>query len=144
MDAGPIDIVVLTDDPFHASYLATVLHLELPGLFRVRHAPRDRFGDDGGADLVLVQVEPGALREVHPIAHLAPAARRAPVIVVAHGIPDLLAVGRLIHDGADDVIDLAQLNTRGLAAAVLKAVRRRSRSPLAALGHAETAAAVAS
>ncbi|HUR25505.1 MAG TPA: hypothetical protein VM327_05775 [Candidatus Thermoplasmatota archaeon] len=143
MAGGFIDIVVLADEPFHASYLATALQLELPGRFRVRHAPRGEPTPAGAVDLVLVQVDPTAAAEAHPMAHLSPAAGRAPVIVAARGRLDLLLVGRLIQEGADDVIDLAQLNTRGLAAAILKAVRRRSRGEAAVPQWAPAAAAVA-
>jgi hypothetical protein len=123
----PLDILVLTDEPFHASYLASVLDLEAPGLFRVRHIGRGGAPSPAGADLVLVQgrFAPGDGRA--PFADRIAAARGAPVIVVSRGGMDLPALDRLMHEGADDVLDLGELNARGLAAAVLKAVRRRSR-----------------
>jgi len=130
----PLDIVVWTDEPFHASYLASVLDLEAPGLFRVRHVGRGEPPSVGRADLVLVQggaAPEGAAPEGArvPAAHRMAAAFGAPVIVVSRGGMDLRALDRLMHEGADDVLDLAQLNASGLAAAVLKAVRRRWRSP---------------
>src|SRR5688500_2046510 len=120
----PLDILVLTDEPFHASYLASVLDLEAPGLFRVRHVGRGGPPSPAGADLVLVQggVAPEDGRT--PFAGRI-AACGAPVIVVSRGGMDLPALDRLMDEGADDVLDLGELSARGLAAAVLNAVRRR-------------------
>lgn len=119
----PLDILVWTDEPFHASYLARVLDLEAPGLFQVRHVGRGEAASVAGADLVLVQGASEGARIT--FADRIAAARGAPVILVSRGTMDLLALDRLMHEGADDVLDLGELSARGLAAAVLKAVRRR-------------------
>ncbi|MHB1261766.1 MAG: hypothetical protein ACYC2H_08625 [Thermoplasmatota archaeon] len=123
----PLDILVLTDEPFQASYLASVLDLEAPGLFHVRHVGRGGPSLPSRADLVIVQggFAPGDGRD-----HLAgriSSTCGAPVIFVSRGRMDLPFLDRLMHEGADDVLDLGELSARGLAAAVLKAVRRRSR-----------------
>ena len=127
----PLDILVLTDEPFHASYLASVLDLEAPGLFRVRHVGRGGPASVAGADLVLVQGGLSSAGARLPFADRIAAAFGAfgaPVIVVSRGGMDLPALDRLMHEGADDVLDLGELSARGLAAAVLKAVCRRWRS----------------
>lgn len=127
MGARSLEILVLTDEPCHAAYLRTVLQLELPGCFEVRQADGQGARPCGHADLVLLLAKPGPTGEIGVLPALAEGAGRPPVIVVASGPLDLASVGRLIQDGADDVIDLARLTPRGLAGAVLKAVRRRRR-----------------
>ena len=122
-----IAILVVTDEPGHAAYLRAVLQLELPGRFEVWHAGRG-LPPPRSADLVLLLGEPGergSLDELHRFA----GEGRPPVIVVASSHLGLEALGSLIADGAEDVIDLARLTARGLAAAVLKAVRRHGRVP---------------
>lgn len=138
MVGAPIDIVVLTDEPFQASYLASILEMEMPGLFRVRHLSRQEAGGYGHADLVLMQGDVGSTLRWP---NLASTAKRAPVIVVARGAMDLSALDRLIHAGADDVLDIAQLNPRALAAAVLKTVRRSARNLAAKASYLGTSAA---
>lgn len=128
----PLDILVLTDEPFQASYLASVLDLEAPGLFHVRHVGRGGPAFPTRADLVIVQGGPMEADGRVPLADRIAAACGAPVIFVSRGGMDLPILDRLMHEGADDVLDLGELSARGLAAAVLKAVRRRSRSPLQA------------
>lgn len=137
MGAPPTEILVVTDDPCHAAYLKAVLQLEIPGRFEVRQASLAGLHSLAGADLVLLLAEPApaALAELPAMAQ---GAGRPPVIVVAGGPLDLESVGRLILDGADDVIDMARLTPRALAAAVLKAVRRRTREPAFA-GHVAAA-----
>lgn len=126
----PLDILVLTDEPFQASYLASVLDLEAPGLFRVRHVARAGSPSSAGADLVIVQGGPsmGESPVKGPFAAGLSTPHDAPVIFVSRGVMDLTFLDRLMHEGIDDVLDLGELSARGLAAAVLKAVRRRSRA----------------
>ncbi|HJQ93544.1 MAG TPA: hypothetical protein VJ874_04580 [Candidatus Thermoplasmatota archaeon] len=123
----PLDILVLTDEPFHASYLASVLDLEAPGLFRVRHGGTP---SRGRADLVIVQGGFSPADGRAPFAGRIAAACGAPVILVSRGGMDLPVLDRLMHEGADDVLDLGELSARGLAAAMLKAVCRRSRNAI--------------
>ena len=127
-----LEILVLTDEPDHATYLSAVLQLELPGRFHVRQASGDGARPGAAADLVLLLSEPGPTGDLGVLHGLAQGTGRPPVIVVARGPIDLDSLGRLILDGAEDVIDMTRLTPRGLAAAVLKAVRRRRREPVLA------------
>jgi len=123
----PLDLLILIDEPFHASYLASVLDLEAPGMFRVRRATPGEPAAPAAADLVLVQegFAPGDARA--SLAGRMAAAAGAPIIVVVRGGLDLPSLDRFMHEGADDVLDLGALSAWELAAAVLKAVRRRGR-----------------
>jgi hypothetical protein len=140
MAGFPLKIAVYTDEPYHASYLESVLRMELPGQFRVHQWGLKDVGAEaatpgaGAADLVVLQADPGAVGNVHALGKLARQAKRPPILVFARGMLELSTLERLIFDGADDVLDLAQLNTRALAAAVIKAVRRHARAFRAAAG----------
>lgn len=127
MGVPPLRVAVLSAEPYHAAYLANVLRMELPGLFNVRHVQANAEREAEDADLVFLEATPSSLASNKPLALFGQTPRRVPVIVLARGLLELSVLERLIFDGAEDVLDLAQLNTRALAAAVLKAIRRRAR-----------------